>query len=47
MKNKNPASRVTGQVIGVIELEGILRLTEPRPQFITKNVADSRFWSYR
>lgn len=47
MKNKNPASRVSGQVAGEIELEGVVRLTESRPQFVTKNVADSRFWAYR
>lgn len=47
MKNKDPASRSSGQVIGEVELEGIVRLTEARPQFVTKNVADSRFWSYR
>lgn len=47
MKNKNPASRIPGQVSGEIELEGIVRLTEPRPQFVTKNVSDSRFWAYR
>lgn len=47
MKNKDPSSRFSGQVIGEIELEGVVRLTEPRPQFVTKNVADSRFWSYR
>jgi len=47
MKNKNPASRISGQVTGEIELEGVVRLTEPRPQFVSKNVADSRFWAYR
>ncbi|XP_060849029.1 surfeit locus protein 1 isoform X1 [Rhopalosiphum padi] len=47
MKNKNPASRLSGQVAGEIELEGVVRLTESRPQFVTKNVADSRFWAYR
>lgn len=47
MKNKNPASRSSGQVAGEIELEGVVRLTEPRPQFVSKNVADSRFWAYR
>lgn len=47
MKNKDPASRLPGQVIGEIELEGVVRLSEPRPQFVSKNVADSRFWSYR
>lgn len=47
MKNKDPASRIAGQVVGEIELEGVVRLTESRPQFVTKNVADSRFWSYR
>lgn len=47
MRNKDPASRSSGQVVGEIELEGVVRLTEPRPQFVSKNVADSRFWSYR
>jgi len=47
MKNKNPTSRISGQVAGEIELEGVVRLTESRPQFVTKNVADSRFWAYR
>lgn len=47
MKNKNPASRISGQVAGEVELEGVVRLTEPRPQFVSKNVADSRFWAYR
>jgi len=47
MKNKNPASRSSGQVAGEIELEGVVRLTESRPQFVSKNVADSRFWAYR
>lgn len=47
MQNKNPVSRAAGQVIGEIELEGIIRSTEPRPQFVSKNVADSRNWSYR
>lgn len=47
MQNKNPASRISGQVAGEIELEGVVRLTEPRPQFVSKNVADSRFWAYR
>lgn len=47
MKNKDPASRLSGQVVGEIELEGVVRLTEPRPQFVSKNVADSHFWSYR
>ncbi|KAL4122605.1 hypothetical protein QTP88_014902 [Uroleucon formosanum] len=47
MKNKNPVSRSSGQVAGEIELEGVVRLTEPRPQFVSKNVADSRFWAYR
>ncbi|KAL5243180.1 hypothetical protein ACI65C_010590 [Semiaphis heraclei] len=47
MKNKHPASRISGQVTGEIELEGVVRLTEPRPQFVSKNVADSRFWAYR
>ncbi|XP_025418724.1 surfeit locus protein 1 isoform X2 [Sipha flava] len=47
MKNKDPASRISGQVVGEIELDGIVRLTEPRPQFVSKNVANSQFWSYR
>jgi len=47
MKNKDPSSRISGQVVGEIELEGVVRLTEPRPQFVSKNVSDSRFWSYR
>lgn len=47
MQNKDPASRTAGQVIGEVELEGILRKTEPRPQFVSKNAADSRNWSYR
>lgn len=47
MKYKDPESRKSGQVLGEIQLEGVVRLTEPRPQFVTKNVADSRFWSYR
>lgn len=47
MKNKDPTSRASGQVVGEIELEGVIRLTEPRPQFVSKNVSDSRFWSYR
>lgn len=47
MKNKDPSSRISGQVTGEVELEGVVRLTEARPQFVTKNVSDSRFWSYR
>lgn len=47
MINKDPASRISGQIAGQVELEGIVRLNEPRPQFVTKNVTDSRFWSYR
>jgi len=47
MKNKDPASRISGQVVGEVELEGVVRLTEPRPQFLTKNISNSRFWSYR
>ncbi|XP_050542968.1 surfeit locus protein 1 [Daktulosphaira vitifoliae] len=47
MQNKNSTSRMSGQVSGEVELEGIVRLNEPRPQFVTKNVADSHFFSYR
>ncbi|XP_050432178.1 surfeit locus protein 1 [Adelges cooleyi] len=47
MQNKSPASRKSGQISGEVELEGVVRLNEPRPQFVAKNISDSRFFSYR
>jgi surfeit locus 1 family protein len=32
-KNLNPNTRKNGQIDGIVEVEGIVRLNEPRPQF--------------
>lgn len=32
-RNKKPTTRIKGQVEGTVELEGVVRLAEPRPQF--------------
>ncbi|XP_070501094.1 SURF1-like protein [Chironomus tepperi] len=32
-KNLNPSTRKNGQIEGIVEVEGIVRLNEPRPQF--------------
>ncbi|XP_044270323.1 surfeit locus protein 1 [Tribolium madens] len=46
-KCKNPASRDKGQVKGVVDVVGVVRLQENRPTFIPKNQEDSNQWFYR
>ncbi|KAK9499841.1 hypothetical protein O3M35_002802 [Rhynocoris fuscipes] len=45
--NKNPKTRPDGQITEEVELEGVVRLTEPRPAFSPKNKLDSRVWFHR
>ncbi|EFA00352.1 surfeit locus protein 1 [Tribolium castaneum] len=46
-KCKNPATRDKGQVKGVVDVVGIVRLQENRPTFIPKNQEGSNQWFYR
>lgn len=46
-KNKDPKSREAGQIKGVIDLVGIVRLHENRPQFIPANKPNANVWFYR
>ena len=42
-----PSSRPQGQVEGEVEMSGIVRSTEARPQFSPKNRAESDQWQHR
>uniref|UniRef100_A0A0K8SFG3 SURF1-like protein n=3 Tax=Lygus hesperus TaxID=30085 RepID=A0A0K8SFG3_LYGHE len=44
---KKPSTRPDGQISGEVELEGIVRLTEPRPQFGPANKTDVGIWFHR
>lgn len=44
---KNPNKRQQGQVEGTIELTGVVRLQENRPQFVKPNIPEDGVWLYR
>lgn len=44
---KSPASRPEGQVDGRVEIEGLLRLTEPQGPFIPDDEPDNNVWFTR
>ncbi|KAF6197481.1 hypothetical protein GE061_020164 [Apolygus lucorum] len=44
---KKPSTRPEGQINGEVELEGVVRLTEPRPQFGPANKLDVGVWFHR
>ncbi|KAB0801245.1 hypothetical protein PPYR_05599 [Photinus pyralis] len=46
-KNKDPATRPLGQIKGVIDLVGVVRLHENRPQFVPANKPLANVWFYR
>jgi len=46
-KNKDPRSRKQGQIDDEIELVGIVRLRENRPNFIPNNNPEANSWFYR
>ena len=47
-KNKlDPSKRKDSQIDGTVELEGVVRKTESRPQFATKNKTEGCKWPYR
>ncbi|XP_045462215.1 surfeit locus protein 1 [Harmonia axyridis] len=46
-KNKNPVTRKEGQVDGVVDIIGIVRSQENRPNFMPKNDEQHNQWFYR
>lgn len=46
-KNKDPRTRMQGQINGEVELVGVVRLNENRPNFIPNNRPESNSWFYR
>ncbi|XP_001606172.1 surfeit locus protein 1 [Nasonia vitripennis] len=46
-KYKNPEERKNCRVEGTVEITGINRLTEKRPQFVPKNEPEKGSWHYR
>ncbi|XP_015429721.1 PREDICTED: surfeit locus protein 1 [Dufourea novaeangliae] len=44
---KNPTTRKNSQVKDEVEITGILRLNEPRPQFVPKHNPNNDVWYYR
>ncbi|XP_015592429.1 surfeit locus protein 1 isoform X2 [Cephus cinctus] len=46
-KKKNPVTRPEGQISGPVEITGIVRLSETRPQFIPENKPNDGIWYYR
>lgn len=47
LKNKNPRTRLHGQINEEVELEGVVRLSEPRQPFTPLNKLDARIWFSR
>jgi len=47
MSRVKPSTRLEGQVKGEVEVTGIIRRTEPRPQFAPKNNLESDQWQHR
>ena len=47
MSRVQPSTRLEGQVQGEVEVTGIIRRTEPRPQFAPKNNLESDQWQHR
>lgn len=47
MDKRAPDYRQEGQIEGVVELEGILRLTEKKPMYTGSVKPDSRVLRYR
>ncbi|GLV33933.1 Surfeit 1 [Carabus blaptoides fortunei] len=45
--NKDPRTRIQGQINGEVELVGVVRLNENRPTFIPNNRPESNSWFYR
>merc|ERR550534_1550248 len=47
MNRAKPSTRQEGQVQGKVEITGIIRKTEPRPQFAPHNNLESDQWQHR
>uniref|UniRef100_A0A8C5NW38 SURF1-like protein n=1 Tax=Jaculus jaculus TaxID=51337 RepID=A0A8C5NW38_JACJA len=46
-KKVNPDTRQKGQVVGEVDLVGIVRLTETRKPFVPENSPQQNYWHYR
>lgn len=46
-KKVNPETRQKGQVLGDVDLVGIVRLTETRKPFVPENSPEQNHWHYR
>lgn len=46
-KKVNPETRQKGQVLGEVDLVGIVRLTETRKPFVPENSPQQNHWHYR
>lgn len=47
VKNKDPSRRDKGQIKGIVDVVGVVRLHENRPTFIPKNKKGSNTYFYR